>query len=418
MEHKQNTLRRLLFLALAILLLVPLSLPAEAASGKDAFGIITDSYNRTLLAVAVKNGSEILVFTSSQEPINVGTTGSFSLDGNTAVAVEMISNDLQGIIQRWVVTGSTAIGNTLYETAKPVENQAAAALYPAAGSDNTLVARKTAVNILGIYEDSSAANAAIGYCLKGQPGVYPTDIEVNLGLLLDADGKALSILLGRDASFCGWYGTARASSASGTISEGDSKITSSAFVSFACPTTLANPSLMDVSVLYSTIAKMFAENVQGLDYCPGTMGIVYRADSLRSLTNGKRIADGASYSLNGSFTKGGGACIDDDSYWYMSLTFPLNGLGSDTLNYNVLAMIWGAVLADVGTDPGEDSNTALTKAEEILAKLFEDSADTAVTAGKLVFFRVTTSSGLIVGVDSENFFNNYPTSIQNFKTVK
>ena len=89
MKHKQHMLPRLLCLAMALALLVPLSLPAKAASIKDTFGTVKDSFQRTLMAVAVKNGSEILVFTSSQEPINVGTTGSFSLDGNTAVAVEM-----------------------------------------------------------------------------------------------------------------------------------------------------------------------------------------------------------------------------------------------------------------------------------------------------------------------------------------
>ena len=98
MKHKQHMLPRLLCLAMALALLVPLSLPAKAASIKDTFGTVKDSFQRTLMAVAVKNGSEILVFTSSQEPINVGTTGSFSLDGNTAVAVEMISNDLGGDI--------------------------------------------------------------------------------------------------------------------------------------------------------------------------------------------------------------------------------------------------------------------------------------------------------------------------------
>ena len=92
-------------------------------------------------------------------------------------------------------------------------------------------------------------------------------------------------------------------------------------------------------------------------------------------------------------------------------------MDDDTFNYNSIAMIWAAVMADVGTDPGKDASESLNKAQEILKKLFEDKESTAVTAGKLVFFRVSDGKQIILGVDSENFFKNYPTTIENFKKV-
>ena len=61
----------------------------------------------------------------------------------------------------------------------------------------------------------------------------------------------------------------------------------------------------------------------------------------------------------------------------------------------------------------ENITTALT----IISGLMEDNQNTAVTCGDLTFFCIDTSSEVIIGVDSKNYFDNYPSSIRNFKTV-
>lgn len=408
--------RSLLCLMTALLLLMSAVFPASAATTKNAFGIITDNQQRTLVAVAVKNGSDILVFTSSTESITTGTKGTFSIDGKTKASVTLESNDLKGSIQRWKVTGKTTIGKSLYETGKPVNQKNAAALYLTFNSDDELVKRQTAVTLSSIYGDKSTkSNAAVEFHLKGKKDKYLEDKAFNLGLLLDASGKAVGVVCGKDAAWCTWYDTAKASTSSAAIREGDSALASSAVKAFLNTFTLSNPNLTKVSMEYGSIAAALAKQVQNMDYCVGNMGIVYREDSLRTLKNGKKIADGSANSLNGSFRKSSGACIDDDSYWYMSLTFPRGKVDSDTFNYNTIALIWAALLADVGADPGKDANKALDKAKDILAALFEDEENTAVTVEDLVFFRITSASEIIVGVDSRNFFKNYPTTIQNFK---
>lgn len=411
-EKKTNKHVRLICLLMVLTLLVPLAMPAGAASVKNTFGIITDAQKRTLVGVAVKNGSDVLVYTASQDQIKTGTQGTFSIDGKTKAAVKLEANEIGGSIQRWKVTEKTALANSLYETAKPVDKKDAAALYLAYDGSGKLVKRQTAVTLSGIIKET-----AIGFHLKGQTNRYLEDKAFGLGLLLDAGGNAVGIVCGTDAAVCSWYGTTKAATASGTIQEGDSQLVSGEVRSFIETSSVANPSLMKVSMLYNELIQMLAEKNPGMDYCAATTTIVYRDGSLRALKNGKKIADGYGSSFSGSFSKGGGACIDDDSYWYLSLTFPLDKVDNDTFNYNSIAMIWAAVMADVGTDPGKDASASLEKAQEILKKLFEDKESTAVTAGKLVFFRVSDGKQVIVGVDSENFFKNYPTTIENFKKV-
>lgn len=415
--HKIMRRGRSIFCALtALLLLMTAVLPAGAVTTKNAFGMIKDNQQRELVAAAVKNGADVLVFTSSTEPISTGTKGTFSIDGKTKVSVTLESNDLKGSIQRWKVTEKTTIGNSLYETAKPVNKKDAAALYLTFNSASELVKRQTAVTLSGIYGDKSTkSNAAVGFHLKGKQDKYLENKAVNLGLLLDADGKAIGVVCGEDAAWCTWYDTAKASASSGAIREGDSALVSSELKTFLNTRTLVNPNLTKVSQGYGDIAAALAKQAQKMDYCVGNLAIVYRENGLRTLKNGKKIADGSANSLNGSFRKGGGACVDDDSYWYMSLTFPRGKVDSDTFNYNTIALIWAALLADVGADPGGDANKALDKAKDILAALFEDAENTAVTVEDLVFFRITSASEIIVGVDSKNFFRNYPTTIQNFK---
>lgn len=418
MKNRQTMLRRLFCLAMALALLVPLSLPVRAAAQKETFGIIKDSFQRTLMAVAVKNGSEILVFTSSQEPINVGTTGSFSLDGNTAVAVEMISNDLGGDIQRWRVTENTSIGSRLYETAQPVSGQDIAALYPAMDSSNKLVARQTAASVAAIFGDKNdLSNVAVNYCLRRNPNSFPDDIYTNLGLLLDGGGKAVGILIGKDTAWCTWYSTALASTGSESFSLGDSQIASQEFVSYASASEVDNYNLMAVSMLYNGLMVRFANSDQELDYCAAAMSIPYRQDSLSTLLNGEKIAKGISYSLQRSITMGMGAGIDDDSYWYLSLTFPYSVLSTDSFFYNMYSLVLGSILADVGITPDDDADTNVTMALDIIDALVADGQNTAVTCGDLAFFYIDTSSEVIIGVDSKNYFDNYPSSIRNFKTV-
>lgn len=418
MKHKQHMLPRLLCLAMALALLVPLSLPAKAASIKDTFGTVKDSFQRTLMAVAVKNGSEILVFTSSQEPINVGTTGSFSLDGNTAVAVEMISNDLGGNIQRWRVTENTSIGSRLYETAQPASGQDIAALYPAIDSSNHLVARQTAASVAAIYGDKNdPTNAAVNYCLRRNPNAFPEDILVNLGLLLDGSGKAVGVLLGRDAAWCTWYSTTSAYTGSGSFSLGDSQITSQEFVSYAVPNGVMNRNLMSVSTLYNGLMLRYAKENQELDYCAAVGSIPYRQDNLSTLLNGEKIAKGVNYSFQRTITMGAGAGIADDSYWFLSLTFPYAVVNSDSFSLNVFSLVLGSILADVGVTPSDNMDENITTALTIISGLMEDNQNTAVTCGDLTFFCIDTSSEVIIGVDSKNYFDNYPSSIRNFKTV-
>lgn len=418
MENKHNTLRRLICLAMALALLVPLSLPAKAASQKDSFGVVKDSFDRTLPAVAVKNGSEILVFTSSENPIKVGTPGIFSVDGNTTAAVEMISNYIRGSIQCWQVTEKTSIGSNLYETAQPVSGQDIAALYPAIDSSDKLVARQTAASVDAIYGNKDdLTDVAVGYCLRKNPNAFPDDIAAFIGLLLDGSGKAVGILCGRNAAWCPWYSTASASADPGSFSLGDSEIASREFVSYVYPDVVVNPHLMSVSFLYNALMTQLAQQDQNLDYCAGAVQIPYRQDNLSTLLNGKKIAKGVSYSFQRTITMGMDACIDDDSYWCLSLTFPQSTLDLNTFERNAYALIFGTILADVGITPHEDpdKNTELTWT--ILAKLLEDGQSTAVTCEDVTFFLVFTSNSLILGVDSENYFENYPTSIRNFKTV-
>lgn len=411
-EKKLHKHTRLICLLMILTLLIPLAMPAGAASAKNTFGIITDAQKRTLVGVAVKNGSDVLVYTASADQIKTGTKGTFSIDGKTKVAVKLEANEVGGSIQRWKATEKTNLANSLYSTAKPVAQKDAAALYLASDSSGKLVRRQTAVTLSGIVKET-----AIAIHLKGQKNRYLEDKAFSLGLLLDAGGNAVGILCGTDAAICSWYSTSKASTASGAIQEGDSQLVSSGVRSVIETSSVINPNLLKVSMLYNELIQQLAEKKPGMDYCAATTTIAYRDSGLRTLKNGKRIADGYGKSFSGSFSKGGGACIDDDSYWYMSFTFPLSTVDDDTFNYNSIAMIWAAVMADVGTDPGKDASESLNKAQEILKKLFEDKESTAVTAGKLVFFRVSDGKQVILGVDSDNFFKNYPTTIENFKKV-
>ena len=55
-EKKLHKHTRLICLLMILTLLIPLAMPAGAASAKNTFGIITDAQKRTLVGVAVKNG--------------------------------------------------------------------------------------------------------------------------------------------------------------------------------------------------------------------------------------------------------------------------------------------------------------------------------------------------------------------------
>ena len=419
MKDKYRMLRRLLCLAMALALLAPLCLPAKAVSQKETFGIIKDSFRRTLLAVAVKDGSEILVFTSSQEPISVGTTGTFSIDGSTFVAVEMISNDWGGGVQRWRATESTSIGNSLYETAQPASGQDIAALYPALDSSNHLVARQTAASVAAIYGDKNdLSEVAVGYCLRRNSNAFPEDISFNLGLLLDGNGKAVGILLGRDTAWCTWYSTTSAYNGSGSFFLGDSEIASQEFASYALPNEVVNRNLMSVSMLYNGLMLRYAKENQELDYCAAADSIPYRQDNLSTLLNGEKIAKGVSYSSQRTITMGMGAGIADDSYWYLSLTFPYAVANSDSFSLNVFSLVLGSILADVGITPSDNTEENITTALTIISALMEDNENTAVTCEDLTFFCVDTSSELIIGVDSKNYYDNLnSSSIKKFKTV-
>lgn len=410
---KLQRFRRFICLLLPLLLLIPLALPAKAASEKRTFGVITDSQKRTLVGVAVKNGSDIFVYTASQDALKTGAKGTFTIDGKTKVSVTLASNELSGSIQRWKATEkNTTLANSLYETAKPKEKQDAAALYLAYDLSGELVKRQTAVTVSGIVQ-----KLAIALHLKGHPGESLSDKAFGLGLLLDASGKAVGVLVGPDAAICTWYDSAKTSAKSGTIKEKDSALISSDVKSIVALSSISNPNLSLVSMLYSQLAQILAKEKPDLDYCASISYIAFRESGLRTLKNGKKIADAYGNSLSRSFSKGAGACIDDDSYWYLSLTFPTKSVDSETIYYNAIALITGAIAADVGVTPGKEISDSVEMAEEIFVKLFEDQESTVVTVGKLVFFRISDSNQIIIGVDSENFFKNYPTTIQNYKRV-
>ena len=406
---KKRTTIRMLCLVITVFLLLPMALPAKAASEKYTFGVLNDNQSRTLVGVAVKNGADVLIYTASMDSIKTGTKGTFSIDGKKETNVALSSTELGGAIQCWKATEKTSIADSLYEVAKPVAKMDSGALYLSFNDSKELIKRQTPVTISEIVGD-----LALSIHLKGAPSKTLSDKAFGMGLLLDANGKAVGILCGTDSAICPWYSNAKKASSSGTISQKDQKLVSEGVRSIIDQKSVENVSLTEVSLYYAAFAEAFASD-SAVDRCAATHKIFYRDSGLRSLDNGEKIADGYGKSLDGSFSKGAGAGIDDDSYWYFSLTFP-SGIDTDVISLNAMALISGAEFSSEGSE--KDETGAVNKASDILKLLLADGTSTAVTCGKLTYFFVNSNSQYIIGVDSANYFKNCNTSIKNFKTMK
>lgn len=406
---KKRTTIRMLCLVMTVLLLFPMALPAKATGEKYTFGVINDNQSRTLVGVAVKNGADVLIYTASMDSIKTGVKGTFSIDGKKETNVALSSTELGGAIQCWKATEKTSIADSLYEIAKPTTKMDAGALYLSFNESKELIKRQTPVTVSEIVGDK-----ALSIHLKGAPSKTLNDKAFGMGLLLDAGGKAVGILCGTDSAICPWYGSVETAASSGTISQKDQKLVSEGVRSIVDLQSIENVALIEVSLYYAAFAEAFASD-SATDRCAATYGISYRDSSLRTLNNGEKIADGYAKSLNGSFSKGAGAGIDDDSYWYLSLTFP-SGIDSEVISLNSMALISGAEFSSEGSE--KDETGAVNKAADILKLLLADGKSTAVTCGKLTYFFVNSGSQYIIGVDSANYFKNCNTSIKNFKTMK
>lgn len=411
MEKRNYTLlRQLVCILLVAMMLLPMMPRGYAATQNVAFGMLKTKQNRCV-AVAVKDGTKTLVYSTSSVAENVGTKATFSIDDKTSIEVTLAENILSGMMQRWETSAKNTL--PLYEIAKPSESGKYSALYLATNDSHDLVKRQTPVKIDSITADSSNKLAAIGLYQEGKNGSKQLimDKALNLGLVLDGSGKAVAILTGRDNAVCSWYSSAKVSTGTQTFS-GDSALVSTAVADYLSYSTLVNKNVENASEVIDYLAEKFAANSSDMDTCFTSSAMIYRTSDLRALSDGTLIADSGAYSDKNTFIKAVGGGVADEDYWYISYTFDSKS-SSATIYGNVMSLIIGSIYAEDPDLLGKNNSDHITNAESITKSLIANAkSGVGYSIGNLVFFSLVPSSGkVIIGVDSMPFFENLNSSI-------
>ena len=147
--------------------------------------------------------------------------------------------------------------------------------------------------------------------------------------------------------------------------------------------------------------------------------INYNEEDARTGYNGKKAADGGTYSENGTFSLGAGAGLDDDNLWYVSFTYEKNA-DSDVMLYNTYFMLLSSEdLLDGLSDAGLDNSEAGKFAAKMTQQLLLSEEDMAIQTGNVVAVSKKLSTGQrLVALETVDFYEEfYKGSIENYITI-
>lgn len=166
---------------------------------------------------------------------------------------------------------------------------------------------------------------------------------------------------------------------------------------------LDNPVLIEWAINCAAMELIVEQEGISIDRHEANGSISYYEKNIRFGANGERVADGGTYSKQGTYMLGMGAGVDQEDLWYVTMTFN-PGVDKDQCANIIFCMLYA--FNDLRETLSAEGNEGLL--QEIINQLVGDNGTFGIQLNQKIIMRKELGNGqVIIGVDSIPFYEAF-----------